>query len=156
MIVKVGKYRVELWDDLSEMPATRMQEFNVAVLVDANVGGDLEAIDQHLQRLLKLVKLDDKEKLTNEVMAMRQSMFFVIQKVSPRHKAFVSLIKSINGKPLDSLSEDTIKQVIEKLSDEGLTEGKIKQVVSEVKKKFRQLLSYFSLRSRQQRESSKP
>lgn len=147
MILKAGKYRVELWDDLSEMPATRMQEFNVAVLVDANVGADLEAIDLHLQRMLKLIKLEDKEKLTNEVMAMRQSMFFVIQKVSPRHKAFVALIKTINGKPLDTLSEEKVKEVIAKLSDEGLTESKIREVVATVKKKCRTLLSYFSRKS---------
>ena len=153
MIVKAGKYRVELWDDLNEIPANRLQEFNVAVLVDAEIGGDLSAVDGHIEKMLKLIKTGDSEKLTNQLMGMRQSIYFVVQKVSPRHKAFVSLIKTINGKPIDSLNEEKVKDVIDKLSGEGLTETRIKQIVEEVKKKFRRVLSYFSRKSRQQREN---
>jgi hypothetical protein len=147
MIVKAGKYKVELWDDLKDIPAGRLQEFNVAVLIDAEIGGDLSAIDGHIEKLLRLVKTGDQEKLTNEVMAMRQSIYFVVQKVSPRHQAFVSLIKSIDGKPVDTVSQEKVRAIIDKLSGEGMTETRIKEVVEEVKKKFRGVLSYFSRKS---------
>jgi hypothetical protein len=74
------------------------------------------------------------EKADRVMENMRQNIYFVINKVSPKMNSFVCVIKTINGKPLEDITEPD--KILEDLSKKGLTVGKVNGFLKQLKKKL--------------------
>ena len=105
-----------LYDSIDEMPIVNFQKYNKYILLDAGLGSDIDSVDEHIVNLARLIK-SDVAKASQELQNLRQNMHMIVSEISPKYLAFASLIHSINGKPLDNLSDDYLKQILNDINE---------------------------------------
>lgn len=114
--IRFNKKEIKLYDSIDEMPIVNFQKYNKYILLDAGLGSDIDSIDEHIVNLAKLIKTD-LAKASQELQNLRQNMHLVVNEISPKYMAFAALIYSIDGKVLDSLSDDYLKQVLYEIKE---------------------------------------
>ena len=130
-------YKLRLYTSIAELPADRYQAYNLGILTDLNIGSSVEDIDKHYLRIYEYAQREDVKAIMDEAQNMRQCMMLIVSKSNPKMHSFVSLIESIDGKPLGILDEETVTDVINKLSSEkGLTMKIIDEFLAFFKKKI--------------------
>jgi len=139
---KLGKHSIVLYDSIDELPMKRFHKFNKMMLVDSGIGSDLNDIDRHLERIKAFVRQKENDHAMLEIENLRTNFFFVFQGLSPKYLAFAALVKEIDGKECDDLTDDGLKNVVEKLSDTPI--DVLNKEIEDVKKKIEDdLLLYF-------------
>lgn len=141
--IKLNGNYLEMYDSIDSMPITRFKEYNRFVAMDSGIGSDMTAIDHHISTAIKFYRMNDFEKGDNVLQNMRQNIYFVINKTSPKMNSFVAAIKTINGKELTDISEP--EKIIDDLSKKGLTVGKVYGFLNDLKKKLVKNLRSFTL-----------
>lgn len=130
----IGTYFVEVYDSIEEIPIVRWHKYQKYALIESGIGSDLSALDGHMQRVSAFIKKGDTDSAVKEIENLRQSVFFIQQGANPKLMSAVCLIKSIDGKPNDDLTEEGIKRTIDKLSN--VPNGVIAALYKVVKKKM--------------------
>ena len=131
---KIGEREVVLYDSIDELPMLRFHKYNKMLLVDAGVGSDLSDFDRHIEKVIRYLNSPTPNMATVELENMRQNIYFIQSEVSPRHLAFAVLVKSINGKPRNDLSDDGLQQTISLFKD--VANSEITAHLEAVKKKI--------------------
>lgn len=147
---------LEMYDSIDELPIHRFMAHNKYVLIDSGVGGDIEALTKHLDLIRRYNANEDKESVDKQALNAIQNIYFIFQNISPKMNAFVVLLKSINGKAVNDLTQEGINRVIKRLGCAGLTWGKMNQILDEIKKNWiRKSKSFFQrLRDRLKRTNT--
>lgn len=116
MITKVlnGK-KVRLYDSIEELPMANFQKFNRYLLLDSGIGCDFEDIDQHIEKIGKLMHVN-KAAALQELQNMRQNMYYIVENINTKFLAFIALIHDIDGKVVYDLSDKSIKELSVKLN----------------------------------------
>ena len=106
-------------------------------MIDSGIGSDMSAISTRIGTIKNLIPVDAK-KANVEIDNLYQSISFVIANLSPKYRAFVCTIKSINGRNIDEseLTEGGITKIIEELGNKKILHSMIERIVNAVKKKF--------------------
>lgn len=113
----VNKKTVRVYDSIDEMPIINFQKYNKYLLIDSGIGSDVDDIDAHIARIAKFIKSNNAKKALQELQNMRQNMYMVNSEISPKYLAFAALIHSIDGKEVNDLSDDGLKNVLAKLKE---------------------------------------
>lgn len=113
----LGTSYVEVYDSIEEMPITRWHKYQKFALIDGGIGSDLSSLDAHISRIVAFLKRKDAEKAITEIQNLRQNIFFIQQGIDPHLLSCACLIKSIDGKPCDDLTEEGLKKTIDKICD---------------------------------------
>lgn len=132
--VQIKGMNVELYDSIEDLPIMRFHKYNKMLLVDAGVGSDLSDFDRHIEKVIRYLNSPTPNMATVELENMRQNIYFIQSEVSPRHLAFAVLVKSINGKPRNDLSDDGLQQTMSLFKDVATSE--ITAHLEAVKKKI--------------------
>lgn len=133
--VQIKGMNVELYDSIEDLPIMRFHKYNKMLLVDAGVGSDLSDFDRHIEKVIRYLNSPTPNMATVELENMRQNIYFIQSEVSPRHLAFAVLVKSINGKPRNDLSDDGLQQTMSLFKD--VADSEITARLEAVKKKNR-------------------
>ena len=140
--VKIGKHKVELYDDINQLSVKRYHAFNRMLLVDAGIGSDIADFDRHIERVRAYDKKEQKDNLLAELQNLRQSVYFILNGINPKMMAFAALVTKIDGSACDDLSDDGLRKVVERINDAPYSE--VTASLEAVKKKIDQdLLRYF-------------
>ena len=131
--VQIKGMNVELYDSIEDLPIMRFHKYNKMLLVDAGVGSDLSDFDRHIEKVIRYLNSPTPNMATVELENMRQNIYFIQSEVSPRHLAFAVLVKSINGKPRNDLSDDGLQQTMSLFKD--VANSEITAHLEAVKKK---------------------
>lgn len=127
--------RIELYDSPSELPQERFALFNRMILIDSNIGADLEKFDEHMGKVAKFIQLGEHDKAIKEIANLRQCYFLIMNDVNPDVKAFGCLVKSINGKEYTGNTEAEVDKILYDLKKVRLPMGLIRVVIDSIKKK---------------------
>lgn len=111
----VNKKIVRVYDSIDEMPIVNFQKYNKYLLIDSGIGSDADDIDAHITKIAKFINTNSHKKALQELQNMRQNMYMVNNEISPKYLAFAALIYSIDGKELTDLSDDGLKDALDKL-----------------------------------------
>lgn len=135
--LKFNGHVIECFDSIQDVDIIRYQKFNLNLLIDAGIGSDLNSIGQRVGAVKKLMATDQK-KANIELDNMFQSIAFVMKKLSPKYRAFVCTIKSIDGYEIktEDLTESGIDEIIQQLGKKRLSFSLLNDVVFSIKKKF--------------------
>lgn len=114
---RIGLCEAEIYDSIDEMPITRWHKYNKYALLDSGIGGDLSALDGHLQKAVAFIRKGEPDKATIELENLRQSVFLIQNETSPQLLSAACLIKSLDGEECNDLTEEGLRRVIEKLAD---------------------------------------
>lgn len=138
---KIGKYECEIYDSIDELPIERFHKYNKMMLVDSGIGSDLNDFNAHASKIAAYIHTD-KVKALQELENLRQSLYFISESISPKHLAFIPLIRKIDGKPLTDLSDDNLKRWHKRFGQAKT--GWFDQLIQAVKKKIDdELVLYF-------------
>ena len=133
---KINGHTVELYSSIDELPFARFQEWTRAMLIDAGVGADLDAFSRHIAAIRRYNADNDKESVDATAMNLLQSVSFAMERVSPKTLAFAALVKTIDGKPYDDITEDGLKATSDALIRTGGTVARMREIVANLKKKL--------------------
>ena len=138
---KVNKHKVEIYDSIDELPIKRFQKFNKYMLIDSGIGSDMQDVLSHIDRAKIYIKSNPAMAAT-ELDNMRQSIYLLVDELSPKHMAFAALVHKIDGEEMNDISDAGLKRVLEILSE--AKKGWLDGVLNSVKKKIdRELSLYF-------------
>lgn len=135
--VKFNGHKVELYDSVQDLPVSRFQIFNLNLLIDSGIGGDMDGFIKRAQMIRGLIKNDDKEGASREVSNMVQNVVYITERVNPEMAAFCALIYRLDGRLIEDedLSEEGVKELIKELGKKRLLMSKLKEVLRSIKKK---------------------
>ena len=140
--VKIGKHTVEMYDAIDEMPIVRFHKYQKMLLIDAGVGSDIAAFDQRLEKTRRYLLSGKPEKAQAELANLRQGIFLIQNGISPKHRAFAVLVRKLDGKDCEDLSDDGLEKLLTQLQDASV--GEIIAGIEASKKKIdSELTLYF-------------
>lgn len=123
------RLELELYDSIDNTPYRRFQEYNLMCLIDANIGSDLNSVDNHYLTIQKLLPFPDKAAL--ELNNFRQNLHFILSNTSPELRSFACLVAKINGVDVSMKPTEWIESKIN-----HLPVGVIKSLLESFKKKI--------------------
>lgn len=129
----INKKEFCVYDSIDELPIVNFQKYNKYLLIDAGIGSDIDDIDKHITRIAKYIKVD-KDKAMQELQNMRQNLFMISSGISPKYLAFAALVHSIDGKPVEDLSDTNLKSIIESIHT--VKHSWLVNLLAEIKKKI--------------------
>ena len=115
--LKLAGKTIEVYDDIENLPVTRFHKYNKMLLVDAGIGSDIADFDRHISRIAAFLAKNDNKQAITELENIRQNVYFIQSGVSPRNLAFAVLVKSIDCKPCDDLSDEGLKKIVDMFAD---------------------------------------
>lgn len=114
--ITVAKHTVELFDSIDELPVMRFHKYNKMLLIDSGIGSDLADVDNHIERAIRFCRTKP-DLAAAELDNLRQSIYFIQTDLSPKHLAFCVLVKSVDGKPCNDLSDDALQNLLKLFAD---------------------------------------
>ena len=135
MIINHKGHTIELYSQADKLPIRRYQEFNLNLLIDSGIGSDMQAFQDHIVNVQRLIKTNP-EQAGIELQNMINNVHFVLNRMSPKYNAFAVLCKSIDGQEVkeEDLTEEGIKRILEKINKTRLPFSKLLDIVNSVKK----------------------
>ena len=134
MILNYKGNKIEVYDSIEDAPNDRYMKHSLYVLIDSGVGGDAESANNHVVTIMNYNAKGQIEKANKELELLRNNIAFVFSGLSPKLLSFVCMVKSINGKECNDLSEDGIKKTYDKLNK--LPYRFISMALDKIKKKI--------------------
>ena len=116
-VIDTGKHVIKLYDSVDELPIGAYQRYNKFLLIDAGIGSSIDDFDAHIVKLAKLIGNNEREKAIQELQNMRQNLFMINSKVSPKYLAFAALVYSIDGKKIEAVSDDDYSELLAKIQE---------------------------------------
>lgn len=135
-----GKKVVTMYDSIDELPIQNFQKYNKFLLIDSGIGSDIDDIDKHISRIAKYINTDKKMAM-QELQNMRQNLYMISASLSPKYMAFAALIKDIDGKPVEDLSDENLKSIIDELK--YVNQSMLSKILEAVKKKIQEELELY-------------
>ena len=116
-VIDTGKHVIKLYDSVDELPIGAYQRYNKFLLIDAGIGSSVDDFDAHIVKLAKLIGNNEREKAIQELQNMRQNLFMINSRVSPKYLAFAALVYSIDGKKVEAVSDDDYSELLAKIQE---------------------------------------
>jgi hypothetical protein len=140
--VRLGRHAVSLYTSIDELPMERFHRYNKMLLIDAGIGSDMTAFDAHIEKVVRYMRNGDTDDAVKEMENMRQNVYVIQTEQSPVNLSFAVLVKEVDGKACDDLSDEGLERVRAMLAD--VTRKEMTTEFSEVKKKIEgELVEYF-------------
>ena len=140
--VNVGKHEIELYDGVDEMPVTRYHKFTQLMVISAGVGNDIAAVKSKIMSIKQMLDDEKPEKAKVELLNLYQTFFFIDTVTDPRSLAMACCVHSIDGKVVESIAGDTLKDISAQI-DEWMTKAERDEITNSVKKKIETELAYY-------------
>lgn len=141
--LKINKHKVVIFDSIEDLPVVRYHKFSKLMLIDAHIGSTITDFDGHLEKILRYINSGEKELAGKELLNMRQNVYMIQSEISPRFMAFAALVHSIDGKVVEDLSDESLKNISTLLGGEAF--NKLNDITEDCKKKLDvELQTYFS------------
>lgn len=124
---------IEVYDSIDELPIVNFQKYNKYLLIDSGIGSDVDAIDEHIVKIAKLIKKSDSQKAMQELLNLRQNLYMINSQISPKYLAFAALIHKVDKEEVKDLSDDNLKEILAKINK--IEHNKILSFLTGFKKK---------------------
>lgn len=140
---RIGKHQIELYETVDEMPITVFHLYNKYLLIDSGIGSDMQAVDNHITRLNRYIATGNIKDGKQELMNLRQSIYFVMESVSPKFMSYACLVYSIDGKRIYDRSEEGLQDILKRISSWGANKKTVYDLIDGIKKKNSEELDIF-------------
>jgi len=131
----INGHTVEIYDSIGQLPLDRYIAYNHALLLDANLGSDLEDYTRHTARLASYIKDSKTDAALQTLENQDRLLRLLVAKTNPKMNAFCCLVKSIDNKPNEDFSEAGCRRLIAQLSTIRLSWAYLVEILDSIKKK---------------------
>jgi len=136
--MKIGKFEVEFYDNYTEMPITKWQQFNLEIMYSLNIGSNINDFITHTNKISNFVKVGETEKALKSIRNMEISVNNIFENFNSTVKPFKYMIKTIDGNK--EFTDETYYKLISKYD---LSYNMVNQEVLALKKKSKTRLKIF-------------
>jgi hypothetical protein len=134
--IQVGKdHKILLYKSADELPMKLYSKFQKYNLTESGLGSDMGSIGLHFSRLFEFLRFNKSTDALEEAKNLYYNFFTLLEEINIPGLAFCCLVHSIDGEPVKDYSEDSLKQMVQTLSDMGLAQKTAEGWVDDVKKK---------------------
>lgn len=129
-------HKILLYDSIENLPITDFQKYSLNIMLDANIGSDIEAFDNRCFNIRRLMR-SDVDKADKEIMNLQQSLRMIMSETSPQMRSFASLVHSIDGEDFSQKkkNEADLDKILAKINNTKTPYYKIKEALKLIKKK---------------------
>lgn len=118
--------RVKMYTSIEDLPIERFMKANKYWMLHDSIGSDISDFDKNHYSKFVLIA-GDKVKTLKELENFRILVYNIINEVNVEHLSFAVLVYSIDEVEMHDLSEESLKSILKRLSDAGLTQEKLKK-----------------------------
>jgi|VirMetMinimDraft_7_1064189.scaffolds.fasta_scaffold01375_8 hypothetical protein len=136
--VKHKGHTLVMYDSIDDLPIRRFQALNLNLALDAGIGSDQEAVTRHSAMIRKFIQAGQTEEALVQLNNYEQCLTFIVQGINPKLFSFVCLLHKLDGKLITDLTEEGIKQTLDKM--DIANHSFITNLMLEAKKKLYQEL----------------
>lgn len=130
----IKKTEIKLFESIHDLPAKLYNQFNKYMLQEQYIGSTMKDVDAHFGKFDLWIKQKKYDKLSLERVNLHLNFFAAMNAFNFKHIAFGCFIYSIGGKKIEDHSEENLRLLIDNLSDKGLTQKMVSDIIAEVKK----------------------
>lgn len=132
--VKHNGHTFLIYDSITEFPVENFFKFNLNVALQAGIGGDMNSVMARNKELREWIRRGRKKDAMQALSNMENTIMAIMSGIDPESNAFVCCVHSCDGVPVDDLSQEGMTRCLKQWSKKGLTIGKVKEWLEEVKK----------------------
>lgn len=133
--IEVNGNVIELYTSYEDLPMERFNKFNKFILKDSDIGGDIPSYVQRIQRAIDFLNAGSNEDAVQELNNLSYTVIALFNEYNLSQCAFACMVKKINNKPKDDLTDEGIAATIDELTKLGLTQKTIIETNDSLKKK---------------------
>ena len=133
---------VVYYETPQDLPIRRYQKFNKYLMIAAEVGETIADYDKRMGRAIVYLKNNDTANAAKELQNCRQGVFNALEEYTPSGLALACMVKSVDGKQCDDLTNEGLSSVLDALNEQGYTRGELVSNIQRLKKKSKASLRY--------------
>jgi hypothetical protein len=127
--------QVLFFDDIKELPITRLSDFQIQLIQDAGMGSSIFDIDERLHKHDAFVAGGKLTEAQQERVNLSFGLHFLFNKISTKTLSLAYLVKSIGGVPAAADTEKQVLAIAQELEAGGITLNQVEELIDELKKK---------------------
>lgn len=105
----VNGHRLVFYDGVEDLPIVQFHRYSKYLLVESGIGDNINDIDKHITRILNF--FNDKKKMQQELMNLRQCLYVIATEQDLHNKATLCLVRSVDGKPWEDFSDSGLEEL---------------------------------------------
>ena len=133
-----GGHTVTMYDSIKDLPAERSHEFNKLILQDIGVGSTMDSIANHFSALGNFLVNKKSDEALQEAKNLHNNFYNMIQKINIKSFCFVALLYKIDNDLITDLSDEATRKTIKRISQIGMMQSEIDDIIDELKKNLTQ------------------
>lgn len=140
--MKIERYKgktIKYYESIEEMPITSYHKFQKYLLLEAQVGDDLNGLREHLEKIGAFIRESKSDQAAKELTNVISQIQIIDQEISFKSLAFAAIVHSIDGKKYNARTDEDIKRISQEIN---MTVGFISKLLEAVKKKLETKLPY--------------
>lgn len=122
----IRKTRIKMFTSIDDLPIERFMKANKYWMLHDSIGSDISDFDKNHYNKFALIA-GDKAKTLKELENFRILVFNIMNEINVQHLSFACLIHSVNDVEIKDLSEESLKGLLQLLSNKGLTQAVLKK-----------------------------
>lgn len=117
---------VKFYNSIDDLPIERFMKANKYWMLHDSIGSDISDFDKNHFAKFTLIA-GDKDKTLKELANFRILVYNIMNEINVEHLSFAVLVHSINNVEIHDFSEQSLRSVLKRLSDAGLTQEMLKK-----------------------------
>ena len=133
---KDGKHTIVFYDSpKDDLTIRRYAKFNKHMMVKSQVGSTMEDYLARHGRAIGYIDAEMAKEAKKELINQQQCVFNALEEYVPEGMGLAVLVKSIDGVEYKGFDDQTLNNIIDKLSEIGFTYEMMQATIKDVKKK---------------------
>lgn len=130
----VGGHTFEVYDDIEQMNVVRYHKFSKMCALESGIGSDMSAVMGKIGSAIRHINDNKPKNAVADLKNLAITLDFTNRCFDPHSMAFAALVKSMDGKPCEDLSDDGLAKLSGEISRIFTKAGLDKEVL-DLKKK---------------------
>ena len=128
--------KVKLYSSIKEMPVKVFNIFQGYMIQESGIGSTMDSVNDHFEKLDTFLSSGKIEDAIVERENLHYNIYSALEGISHKSLAFGCFIHSIDEVLLSDYSTENINDILNRLSDKGLTIGMVEEQLDQIKKKL--------------------
>ena len=116
----VNGHKLVFYDGVEDLPIVQFHRYSKFLLVESGIGDNINDIDKHITRILNF--FNDKKKMQQELMNLRQCLYVIATEQDLHNKATLCLVRSVDGKPWEDFSDSGLEELYKMVNGASVKE----------------------------------
>ncbi len=128
--------KIRLYSSIKEMPVKVFNIFQGYMIQESGIGSTMDSVNDHFEKLDTFLSSGKIEDAIVERENLHYNIYSALEGISYKSLAFGCFIHSVDNEILSDYSMESLQEMLDRLSDRGLTIGMVEEQLDQIKKKL--------------------